>query len=405
MTRRTKSMLDASGHMTAARPSSALGKSAPRVDIVFPRLPPSLDGIGDYTARFAERLASRCDVRILTAQQDATSIPGVRVRHAFSIDAPRGITSLFDVVRADPPDWLLLQFNQFSYGRWGFNPYLPITIRRIASRVPRTRIAWMAHEDFVPPTSLRWAIMTTWQRLQFWMLGRAADLIFFSIEPWARQYASWFPDTPVHHLPVGSNIPECAVSRSTARERLGFDDDQFVAGIFGTLRGSRPMSFLRRAVAAMDAAHPNLTVLYVGPDGAQLTTQHLEEAQVRDAGRLPAEDVSVHLTAMDLHLAPFTDGVSTRRGSFMAGLQHGVPTVSTQGKLTDPMLAACDGEAFTLASADNADAFAQAAVTLMHDASKRLRMGKAGKQLYEEAFAFDVIAEKFINVLYQHDLR
>lgn len=402
--RRAKPIRDGSGHMPATRSASTSRESAPRVDIVFPRLPPALDGIGDYTARFAECLASRCDVRILTAQQDAAPIPNVRICPAFSIDAPRGVKSLLGAVRADPPDWLLLQFNQFSYGRWGFNPHLPLTIRRIASQVSQTRIAWMAHEDFVPPTSLRWAIMTTWQRLQFWGLGRAADLIFFSIEPWARRYASWFPDTPVHHLPVGSNIPACAIDRRAAREQLGFDDDQFVAGIFGTLRGSRPMPFLERAIAALDAAHPNLTVLYVGPDGTQLTTRRLEGVHVRNAGRLPAKDVSVHLNAMDLHLAPFSDGVSTRRGSFMAGLQHGVPTVSTQGKLTDPMLAARDGEAFTLASTDNADAFAQAAVTLMQNASQRVRMGKAGKRLYEEAFAFDVVAEEFFDTLYQYDL-
>jgi glycosyltransferase involved in cell wall biosynthesis len=241
--------------------------------------------------------------------------------------------------------------------------------------------------------------MTTWQRLQFWMLGRAADQIFFSIEPWAQQYASWFPGTPVHHLPVGSNIPACDISRRAARERLGFDDDQFVAGIFGTLRGSRPMPFLEHAITSMDAAHPNLTVLYVGPDGTQLVTRRLEGIHVRDAGRLPADDVSVHLTAMDLHLAPFTDGVSTRRGSFMAGLQHGIPTVSTRGTLTDPMLAARDDEAFTLAPAADAAAFAEAAIALMQNPSQRLRMGTAGNQLYDEAFAFDVVAKTFFDII------
>lgn len=387
----------------AAQRARRPAKAKPRIDIVFPVLPPVLDGIGDYTARLACALAPHAHVRILTAQEEATPIQDVEIKEAFSMETRRGTRSLLDAVQADPPDWLLLQFNQFSYGQWGLNLHLPLTVRRIASTVPQTRIAWMAHEDFVPASNLKWAVMTVWQRLQFWMLGRFADLIFFSIEPWARQYAAWFPDTPVHHLPVGSNIPKGDVSRSDAQSQLGIDASTFVAGIFGTLRGSRLMPFIRQAVTAMHDASSDMIVLYVGPDGDQLRDE-LDGLPVRDAGRLPAEDVSLHLQAMDLHLAPFSDGVSTRRGSFMAGIQHGVPSVSTRGKLTDPMLidAAADG-AFALASTDDPSAFTQHAVALMQDAPRRMRMAEASQQLYENTFSFEVVASKFLDTIHKLD--
>ena len=57
----------------------------------------------------------------------------------------------------------------------------------------------------------------------------------------------------------------------------------------------------------------------------------------------PADEVSRRLSAADLNLSAFIDGVSTRRGSLMAALQHGVASVGTRGYLTDQMLLNEDG--------------------------------------------------------------
>ena len=220
-----------------------------RVDLVFPVLPPSLDGIGDHTAHVAREMGRRCDVRVLTAQPDAAPIPNVRIEPVFSIDWPWQVWPLVDAVASDPPDWLLLQFNQFSYGRWGFNPVLPIALQRLRTVVPQTQIAWMAHEDFVPALSMKFAIMRLWQRWQFQALGRAADCIFFSIDPWVQAYRSWFPGTPVHHFPIGSNMPRVDSRPNPLRAALGLAD-VFVVGFFGTLR-ARLLDHLKAAMNAL----------------------------------------------------------------------------------------------------------------------------------------------------------
>jgi glycosyltransferase involved in cell wall biosynthesis len=301
-------------------------------------------------------------------------------------------------VLANPPDWLFVQFNQFSYGRWGLNPFLPLTLRRIRRSAHAPRIAVMFHEDFVPVTSWQNAIMTTWQRGQFWMLGRQADQVFFSIDPWARRYRSWFPDTPVHHLPVGSNMPRVDADRQRVRAALGIDPDTFVLGVFGSLHHSRLIRPIRQAAAALDEVTDQFQFLYVGPHGDRFC-RVFDGWPVQNAGRLPAEDVSRHLRAMDVHLTPFIDGVSTRRGSFMAGLQHGVPTVATRGPLTDSLLADRDGEAFLLAPVDASVQFAEHVVNLWSNPERRRAMGKAGRALYETHFRFDAIAAKLLSSL------
>ena len=375
-----------------------------RIDLVFPVLPPTLDGIGDHTAHLATALSEQgCEVRVHTAQREWTPLPGVRVQRSFHAENRRGILELVDAVRSDPPDWLLLQFNQFSYGRWGLNPFVPLAIWRIRQCAPEAQIAVMFHEDFVPSTNWRNAMMSVWQRLQFWSLGRQANVVGFSIQPWTERYRPWFPQAEVTHWPVGSNIPNENVSYAQARKRLGIEESTFVAGVFGSLHNSRLMGWIRRSVCSLDEQGGDSVLLYVGPDGDTLRKE-ISGVQVQDAGPLPAEDVSIHLSAMDLHLSPFVDGASTRRGSFLAGLQHGTPTVSTYGPLTDPMLRDHEGQAFMLTPHDDPSEFERAVTALYHDSGRRLKMASAAQRYFEEHFRWDAIADNVLKSFRNQEL-
>lgn len=366
-----------------------------RIDLVFPVLPPVIDGIGDHTVHLASALSRvGCNVRIWTAQADCSPLPGVEIRAVFDVDPPWKIRSLYEFILKDPPDWLFVQFNQFSYGRYGFNPWLPLTLRKIRRKIPNVRIAWMAHEDFVPFINWRFGVMTLWQRWQFWMLGRAADQVFFSVEGWADRYTSWF-DAPVFSIPVGSNIPRVEMTKPEARAHVGLEHDAFVVGLFGTMGGARLLDHIREAIAALSSRNPHTCILYVGPDG-DVVQDAFPFTRVIDAGKLPAKDVSIHLTAMDMHLAPFTDGLSTRRGSAMAGLQHGVATVSNLGPTTDSTLASEHGNSVLLAPHGDRRRYAAYALQLLEDSAMRARIGREGKALYDSNYRPDIIAQKLL---------
>lgn len=367
-----------------------------RIDIAFPVLPPTLNGIGDYTAHLAAALAEQDhDVRILTAQSQTAPIPGVQVLDAFDASSRQGIRALPDAVAAPPPDWFVLQYNPFSYGRWGLNLSLPSTLRDIRHRCPDIRIALMVHEPFVPIESWRFALFTTWQRWQLWQLGRAADAVFVSIAPWVDRFEGWFPHTPVRVLPVGSNIPVAASDRSALRERLGLAPDTLVCGVFGSAHESRDLSLLRPALRHLLQTGVDVSVLYVGTAGPTLRSL-LHDVPFHDAGPLPADDVSRHVAAMDLFLAPFRDGVSTRRGSFMVGLQHGCPTITTTGPDTDAVLREAAGTAFLAASPGAPSGFARQVERLAANAAVRRRVGQAGSDLYFTTYDWPHIATRLI---------
>ena len=366
--------------------------------LVFPRLPPTPDGIGDYTACLAGALAEHSRVKILTTQPTHTPIPGVAVRQAFALEPTRGVQGLLDAVAEDPPDWLVLQYNPFSYGRRGFNPHLPRVVRTLKQRHPALRLAVMVHEVAPPWLNARLVLMSTWQLAQLWRLSRAADVLFVAIEPWVASFRRWFGKTPVHHLPVGSNMPYRPVARAEARRRLGLGDPTFVVGVFGTAHPTRLLDFVRAAATALRRETDAMQVLYVGPDGAQMQ-QRLEGFPVYDAGRVPPEDASRYFAAMDVCLAPFRRGVSTRRGSFMAALQQGVATVSTYGSHTDMILQRANGQAFLLAPDDDPNTFARYACALLHDPARRTRIAGRGQALYQAAFDWNVLAAQLVEAL------
>ncbi len=198
------------------------------------------------------------------------------------------------------------------------------------------------------------------------------------------------------HLPVGSNLPRApaaaaASDRAAVRAAAGLGPDDPALGLFGTAHGSRLLPLVDAAAAAARARHPAAALLYVGPHGAAVRAA--VGGRVIDAGRLPPAEAARRFRAMDVALAPFVDGVSTRRSSLMSGLQHGVATVGTDAFLTDRVFRDADGIALLL-SPPQPDPFAAAVAALLDDPARRERIGTAGRTLYDRAFAWQAIAAR-----------
>ncbi|MGI4790762.1 MAG: glycosyltransferase family 4 protein [Janthinobacterium lividum] len=374
------------------------------IHIITAALPPELDGIGDYSAQIAAQLARTSTVKVLTAQESPAAIPGVAIETVFSISKPRSVWNLVQRIAAEPPDWVLLQYNPFSFGRWGLNLHLPLVMRQIKQRCPNVRVAVMAHETFVPfRVNWKFWVMSLWQRPQFALMSHTADILFFSIESWAQVYRGKLPGKQIIHLPVGSNIPCVPISRAEARGRLGISDDVLVLGVFGAMHLSRRMDWVRDAARAVCNAGREVVVLYVGPGDAAVRAQIA--LPLIAGGPFEPEEVSRRFAAMDIHLTPFTDGVSTRRGSLMTGLQHGIATVGTSGIHTDSILREADGKAFLLAEANRPEQFISHVLRLAEDSALRERIGQEGRRLYDSEFYWGSIAERLLGGLTKATLR
>jgi len=327
-----------------------------------------IDGIGDYCERLGSALrATGVDVR---------TVPW-RFR---GIDAGEG--------------HLILQYNPFAFGRWGFAPRLPLDMMLLRRRRPDIRLAVMVHEPFVAIDSVKSLVMGTWQRFQLRAVLAAVDVVMVST-------SSWIPLLPARCEPIaapaGSNLPDRRARRNDRRRALGADDEVLVLATFGTDHPSRLFDHVVAAANAIAARHKRVMLLCLG-----IGTRALEgldpAVTVYRPGRQSVDELAAGLSAADIYLAAFVDGLSTRRTTLMAALQHALPVVGTEGRLTEPDLRAEDA-AIRWAPTGDPKRFAEAALALAGDAALRRSCGAAARELYDRRFSWELIAQIVLGAL------
>jgi len=292
----------------------------------------------------------------------------------------------------DDYDAVLLEYSPFLYGRWGFAPWLPLVLGRLRLRRPRPRIAIAVHETAVRMVGWRWFLMGLWQRVQLHVLLVCADVVFVSVWRWRKALAPPWTHYSVVHLPSPSNLPDMRHERDATRRRLGVDPATLVVATLGTDHPSHLHDYVERTLVRLAQASPRILLLALGartPEPRALP----DGVIVRRPDLLPAEELARLLSAADLFLAPFDDGVSTRRTSMMAALQQEIAVVGTTGESTDDVLL---GDALRLTAVGDPDRFADAAADLAAHPDRRLALAVAGRALYETAFDWPVGAERVL---------
>ena len=136
--------------------------------------------------------------------------------------------------------------------------------------------------------------------------------------------------------------------RESIRHSLGFDEKDTVLTYFGFLRPGKGVETLLAALRLLlDDGH-QCRILLVGdvhsdPESTEVnyaeTIRRTVEngglaAHVTMMGYLHPDEVSCVLAAGDIGVLPFDEGLSHRRSSFFTLTEHGLPTVSTRGKMS-----------------------------------------------------------------------
>jgi glycosyltransferase involved in cell wall biosynthesis len=125
---------------------------------------------------------------------------------------------------------------------------------------------------------------------------------------------------------------------------------------------------------------------------AQIGALGLEQ-QVAWTGRLDDEAVSEALAVCDLLLMPYSDGVSLRRGTLMAGLAHGCAIVTTEPQAPLPELV--DGTHLLTVPPDNPGAAANAVRRIVDDPALAARLRQNARAV-SERFSWQTIARQHL---------
>lgn len=351
--------------------------------------PPKIGGVGDYSQLVARGLAAAGDnVHVWTSaapgcDTDDTKITVHRLPGHFGY---RALAMLDRSIGQSAEDRLLVQYVPHAFGFKAMN--LPFCAWLFKRR--RAQNVVMFHEVLFPMSlrqPLRHNLIGAINRIMALLAARSAQSLFVASWEWERLLRRYVRDRPITWLPVPSNIPvvddpaECA-----ERRRRYIIRDGPLVGHFGTY-GAAIVQMLNTMLPRILVETPDACALLIGVNSLGFRQRFIREhpelaARVHATGELAARQLSLDLSACDIMVQPYPDGVSARRGSIMAALAHGRAVATTRGVATEPLWE----ESGALSLSTDAGEVAKAVRLILSDHDVRTRLGNAGRELYAKKF-------------------
>jgi glycosyltransferase involved in cell wall biosynthesis len=308
--------------------------AAERILLVSGDFPPSFSGVGDYTDKLAAALhEAGADVTVLTTASDNAGdsrrpFPVLRTISRWGLSQRKAILAAcrqgFDIVH--------LQYPGVSYGRGPMINLLPAMLR-MGPDAPRTVLT--VHDFRV--------MRRRWRARMAPMMWAVNGIVHVDEKdwPWIRAWGV-SENKPHTNISIAANVDPLPVddaSRRQWRTEFGFADDETVIAFFGILYPHKGISELLEAVKDTHGQGRKVRLLVLGDFDRQAPwragmEQMLADPLVRWERGATLEQVSRGLHAADLAALPFHSGASTNRSSMLAALDHGLPTITTNGPAT-----------------------------------------------------------------------
>ncbi len=284
---------------------------------------------------------------------------------------------------------ILVQYVPHAFGFKAMN--FPFVSWLYARR--RANISVMFHEvayPVDPSQSLKHNLLGVATQKMAAIVARAAGRIFVSTSSWESQLRALSGTAkPIVSIPVPSNLPvveDCMAVQAIRQRHWPVEGP--IVGHFGTY-GDSIAKLLDRILPAVLVDVPHASAFLIGRNSEVyrerlIATNPQVARRIAATGMLGERDASAHISACDLMLQPYPDGISTRRTSAMVALAHGRALATTSGHLTESLWA--ESGAVAISPLNEPLENARLASSILLDAPHRQQLGSAGRALYRSQF-------------------
>jgi glycosyltransferase involved in cell wall biosynthesis len=293
--------------------------------------------------------------------------------------------------------WVCLQYTAFSWSRTGFS--IGLVAALLVLRKRGARCAVVLH-DPGPCAGNRWIdkLRRSVQVPVLKMAYHLADRSIFTINLAKATWLNGKRDKAIF-IPVGANLPG-TTPIPPAREVPKDVKEISVFCFTGGPHARCEAEDIAYAVRQASRRAGPLRVVVLGRH-ADLGEGPLREAlagsgvEVEVHGVLPAEAIEQRLSRTDVQIF-VRGGISTRRGSAIAGIACGLPVVSYAWRETGPPVT--DAGVVLVPSGDR-EALAEGLTRVLADDLFREQLRQRSLQAREKHFSWDAIAAQFRSAL------
>jgi hypothetical protein len=355
---------------------------ATQIRLVVGRRDQPVDGVWDYAFRVAESLRTHgVSAGVMAVPWNETG--WLRALLAFFRDLERsGRTRV------------VLQVTHLAWSRRGFS--LPMLLPLLAAKLARLRVAAVLHDPFAfEGRRLRDRVRRSVQHLGMRSVIQLADMVFVTVEPvrlpWAKR-----SQRKLRLLVVGSNVGKALGLAAEQGQR----NSPFTVAVFGCTEGLRGREERQTIVqvaerVAEKVGHVRVVAFGRGtaPKGARWP-EALGVA-IESYGLVPSEQASVLLRNSDALL--FVRGaVSSRRGSAVAAIAHGLPVVGFASSETGWPIT--EGGVMSCRLGD-VEGLANALVRVATDTEFAASLRRRSAEAYDKYFSWDAIVSRLLAAL------
>jgi len=361
-----------------------------RVAIISGSFPPIRCGNSEGTQHLCLTLARLgLEVELVT-----TNTPELAVLPSRSLDFGlrpeirrwnfRSAPKLVEIVRRLAPDVVHIEYPTVPYGWHPMINLFPLILRLLKPQYP---VVTRLHEFSCAHPLRKLSVLPL-------VLGSHRIIVPAEIERRGVEQLLPLVKSKIIVVPVGTNIavtddPE--FERARWRDRLGVDEKQTLLCYFGFLSKTKDIETLLRAVRLVAKSGARVKLLMIAELDKDRNLRHrvisnlIEELALSETivwtGYTDATHLSNFLKSADVIVLPFKDGVSFRRSTFMAGIAHGLPVITTlREEHPDGLL---HRENVMLVPVGDAQALVDALHDVLSSSQLRRRLSVGAKKLAE----------------------
>ena len=365
-----------------------------------PSLPGCFDGIGDNAWNLARALSAHGRVHQVARPLGAVAAGKTRAVHSGAasvqdvevLDSWRELATASWRARARAVDGVVVHYFPPAF----LHHDLPALVRWLETVTRAGRPVVLAVHEIGPAKDgrlRRTVIRALYRQVLLALLARTSQVIVTT--DWARRELASARLTigrDVRIVPIGSNISRVPATAPPVDHTLV---------MFG-----QPGHMYREAIVALGrwlATHGAMVRLtWLGRSTDELRAAWcgqygLPAHRVTFDGGLPEAEVSARLSAASIGLAPYDQGLSTRRSSLAALVEHALPIVGLDGPGTDDLLR--QSGAFMLSPLTDADAFVRNVAAVLTDEPRRRALAQAAERLFTTTLSWPRIADAYLAAL------